>query len=208
MTDEELLDNFVPQGFDAERPLQEAAVMCKEEAAKVVGEIGRAKLDMARCRAEDAVNCAAKKDAADKCQSSVQNPEAVAEKLVAGMCRKFGVTTAEKVATEKFQAVVSKFYNVDPALANQLGDTVEMTASDQKKLGIGSIIFGDAEYGKKIKERADKLKTIKDKLTASGTADQEALGALEEQAKQLQEESDKYNNFFNLARLGRLFGGN
>ncbi len=205
MSDDEIIDMKVPQ-FPFEM-MEKQSSRCKQVAAAKSQEMGNVKVKFAQCKAEAAVMCAAKKDAASSCQSSVQAPEKVASEIVSQMCRKFGVIRAEKVATQGFQNAVTKFYERDPALANQLGDTVETAAEEQKKLGIVSKLFGDSEYAKKIRGRADKLKAIKDKLAASGVTDTETLVALEEQAKELDEEADKFSSFFNLGRIGSIFGG-
>jgi len=42
--------------------------------------------------------------------------------------------------------LANKWYSSDPALANQLGDTVDKTQEDQKKLNILSYIMGDGNY--------------------------------------------------------------
>src|SRR3989338_4505010 len=113
--------------------------------------------------------CAAQKEAASECQSSVQDPEKVASEIVSQMCRKFGVIRAEKVATPGFQDLIGKFYDRDPALANQLGATVEDTQRDQQGLGILSKILGDGDYAKKIRARSEKLAAIRERLAAAGT---------------------------------------
>ncbi|VVC00513.1 Uncharacterised protein [uncultured archaeon] len=207
MTDDELVQTFLPGAFVDDSARQGNEYGCRQQASMRMGEISSMKMNFARCKAEAAVNCAAKKDAAANCQASIQDHGAVAEKIVSGVCIKFGATSAGKVATDQFNSVLSKFYESDPALANQLGDTVEKTAEDQKNLGITSYIFGDGDYGKKLKARADKLKEIKDKLVSGGVTDAETLAALDEQARQLQAESDKFSNFFDVSRIGKLFGG-
>lgn len=180
---------------------------CKEMASRIAGDIGHVKVRFAECKAHAAVMCAAKKDAATTCKSTVDNPREVAADIVSQMCRKFGVIKAEKVATQRFQNVVSKFFDEDPALANQLGDTVEKTSEEQKKLDLVSHLFGNGDYANKVKERSEKLEAIVAKLESSGAADSEALAALKEQSQELKKESDLFSSFFNLNRLGRIFGG-
>ncbi len=205
MSDDEIVDSFVQTPpFDM---MQNLTGRCKEMASRITGEISGIKVRFAKCKAEAAVMCAAKSDAANNCQSSIENPEKLSTDLVSQMFRQFGVIKAEKVATEKFQNVVSKFFDSDPALANQLGDTVEKAADEKKKLDTLSYLFGNGDYAKKIKERSEKLKAIKEKLANSGVNDTEILSALDEQAKELEDESSKFSNFFNVSRLGGIFGG-
>ncbi len=204
MSDEEILDMMVPQPpFEM---MEKMTGQCKEMASRIAGEVGGVRLQFAQCKAQAAVMCAAKKDAAANCKTSVDDPKILSSQIVSQMCRKFGVIKAEKVATQSFTTTVSKFYDKDPALANQLGDTVERTAEDRDKLDLASKIFGNGDYAKKVKDRSDKLEAIVAKLESSGTADAEALAALKEQSAELKKESDLFSGFFNLNRLGRIFG--
>ncbi len=204
MSDDEILDNFVPSPpFEV---MEKMTGQCKEMASRIGGDIGNVRLRFARCKAEAAVMCAGKKEAAASCSSSVENPDKMASDAVSQLCRKFGVINAGKVATSKFEGVVSKFYRNDPALANQLGDTVESTAQDQGKLGVASKLLGDGEYAKKVKDRANKLDAVIARLEASGVNDAESIAALREQSAELKKESEMFSNFFDLGRLGRLFG--
>lgn len=208
MSDDELLDQFAPQqGGPPAGEFERMKVRCKQEASRAIGDLGSVKLRMAMCRAEAAVNCSAKQDAASSCQSSIENPEELASQVVSQMCRRFGVIKADKIATDNFQGALARLFDDDPALANQLGDTVEKTAEDQEKLGFMSYLFGDGDYGAKVRVRADKLKEIRTKLEASGVDDKETLAALDEQSRQLEEESSKFSDLFNMGRLGGLFGG-
>lgn len=204
MSDDEILDAMMSQTpFDG---MEQQGSRCKEEATRIVQDLASVKLRLAECKARAAVMCAAKKEAASECQSSVQDPEKIASRIISQMCQKSGVLRAEKVATPAFQDVVTQFYDRDPALANQLGDAVEETQSDQQRLGILSKLFGDGDYAQRIRGRAESLAAIRAKLAADENIDPKILDALDEQVKQLNGEADQFANILNMARLGKLFG--
>ncbi len=166
----------------------------------------RFRLGIAECKASVAVQCASKQEAAKNCASIQDNPEEISRVMVEKMCRRFGVPAAAKADNELYK-VASRWYDSDPALADQLGDTADKSTVDKKKLGIMSYLFGDGDYGAKLKTRAAELRTVIEKLKAAGVNDAETVSVLESQAQSFDAEGAKFSNFFDISRLGGLFGG-
>jgi hypothetical protein len=204
MTDEEVLEIYVgSMEGSISNDEQMNQYRCKQEAIKIIDEMGRYKLEIARCKADAALDCEAKTQALSTCNQLKNEPEKIASMIADNMCRRF--VAPDETKSSKLLNVAEKFTEVDPALANQLGDTAEQTISDKKKLDIASYLLGNGDYGAKLKERAAKLKEIRDRLQSKNAGDSETIAALDEQVKDLEDEGNKFSNTFDIARLGYLF---
>ncbi|MEK6957844.1 MAG: hypothetical protein AABW99_02605 [archaeon] len=203
MSDDEIVEMY-SQGNRGGPQQAEVEYRCKTESGRIVQEMNRYKLEIARCNADAALECAAKQQAVTKCNEMKDNPEKAAGLVVDNMCRRFGTPVAAGSSDELYQ-VANKWYDEDPALANQLGDTADKTAEDQKKLDIGSYLFGNGDYGAKLKERAAKLREIKARLVSNNVNDPETIATLDAQATELETEASKFSNFFDMGRIGYMF---
>lgn len=204
MSDAEIIDAYTKPMTGGMPSEQEMQYQCGVEANRALSDMSRYKMEIARCNADAALDCEAKKQALQSCNEMQSAPEKVAGLVVDNMCRRFGVPASEDTESELY-AVATKWYSSDPALANQLGDTADKTAEDKKKLDIISYLFGNGDYADKLSERAAQLRSVRERLVSSGVNDQETLSTLDAQAEEFETESDKFSNFFDLTRLGYLF---
>lgn len=206
MTDDEIISQFLggAQGMMGNFPSDaQAQAMCRQNASQVSGGLDRMKLEAAKCQAEAAVSCEAKKEAAKQCNSIDNDPSQTARLVVDNMCRKFGVSTGNGSQSQQdLYKAAANIANADPAAANQLGDTADKTVQDKAKLGLFDKLVGNGDYAQKIKDRADKLKEIRQKLESAGNVDKETLALLDEQIKSLEEESGNFSNLLGI--FGRL----
>jgi hypothetical protein len=204
MSDEEVLEIYVGNMEDSvSNDEQMNQYRCKQEAIKIIDEMSRYKLEIARCKADAALDCQAKTQALSTCNQLKNEPEKIASMVVDNMCRRF--VAPEEAKNNKLLGVAEKFNEMDPALANQLGDTAEQNISDKKKLDIVSYLLGNGDYGAKLKERATKLKEIKDRLQSKNAGDADTIAVLDQQIKDLADEGGKFSNALDIARIGYLF---
>ncbi len=204
MTDDEIVESYTSQMASGMPSQEEMQYSCSMESGRMLQEMNRYKLEIARCRADAALDCQSKQQALQNCNEMKDNPEKISALIVGNMCRRFSTTTAE-AAQNKLLDVASKYYDSDPALANQLGDTAEKTVADQQQLDMLSYLFGNGNYGAKLTERAKKLKEVKDRLQSKGINDAETISILESQISELETEGNKFNNPLDLTRLGYIF---
>jgi len=204
MTDEEIVESYTSQMQTGMPQEEEMEYRCKMESGRMLSEMSRYKLEIAKCKADAALDCQAKQQALQNCNEMKDSPEKIANLIVNNMCRRFGTTTME-AAKNKLYAVANKWYESDPALANQLGDTADKTIEDQKALGVLSYFFGNGEYASKLEERAQKLKEVRDRLKSNGVTDTETLATVEAQINEMETESGKFKNFFDVTRIGYIF---
>jgi CHASE3 domain sensor protein len=68
-----------------------------------------------------------------------------------------------------------------------------------------SYLFGDKNYAKKLNERAAQINLIIAKLVDAGVNDPETIEALEMRVQELETEARKFENAFDLTRLGDMF---
>ena len=204
LSDEELVETFAGQS-DAFLPKEsQITARCATEASNIVRGINSMKLSIAKCKANAALDCAAKQESVKSCNELKENPENIAKTLVANMCRRFGVRADSGETSGGLYDIAEEFYDVDPALANQLGDTADKTAEDKKNLNFFSYVLGDAEYGKKLKDRAEKLKAVKERL-GEREEDSALIGEIDEQIEKIESEGSQFENFFDFSRIGRAF---
>ncbi|MBI5553517.1 MAG: hypothetical protein HY917_02135, partial [Candidatus Diapherotrites archaeon] len=202
MTDDEILESYLPMN-NAGPDKEELKQRCRMEASRVISDMGRYKLEIARCKADMALDCQARLQAAQSCNEAKENPQKAAEFIVNSQCRRFA--PVKETGKNQLTEVASKWYQEDPALANQLGDTGEKIKEEQKKLDLVSYLTGNQEYAAKLKDRAEKLRTIQQRLADKGVQDPETLSILETQANELEAEGNKFGNAFDLTRLGYIF---
>ena len=206
MTDDEIIAEYMGNTesdltFEKERN----ALRCKEESTKILSEMNRYNLESAKCKANAALDCEAKRQAFSTCSEMQDSPEKISTMIVNNMCRRF--ITSDEAKNNKLLDLATMFDQQDPALANQLGDTAEKNLADQKNLNFTSYLFGDGGYAQKLKERTDKLKEARDRLAATSSTDnQEVLNLLDTQIADLESESAKFANIFDVTRLGYMFG--
>jgi len=208
LTDEDIIDLFAGNMANNMTSTEQVKSQCQSMAAQSLKNMANMKLQIAQCKANVALDCEAKKQMIQSCKEVQQDPASIAKTMVDNMCRRFGVSTSQKETTGQLYDLAQKFYNADPALANQLGDTADKTKEDQKKLDIISYVLGNGNYGNTLNERAQKLEAVKERLQSSGNADIEAINALETQIKELKDEAGKFSNALDITRLGYLFRGN
>ncbi|MDO8648102.1 MAG: hypothetical protein Q7R70_06880 [Candidatus Diapherotrites archaeon] len=204
MSDEEIIDIYTKQMSGGTPSTDEIQLQCGQEAQRELNNMGRFKLEIAKCEAESALDCEAKKQALSSCSEMKSSPEKVAGMIVDSMCRKFGVNSSN-AATNGLYAVADKWANSDPALANQLGDTADKVTQEKKKLDVISYVFGNGDYANKLSSRAAELRTVRQKLASSGVNDQETLRTLDSQAEQLETESSQFKNLIDFGRIGQMF---
>jgi hypothetical protein len=200
MSDDEIIEMYVSPMGNTGQIEEEISGRCTQEVQKMLNEISKFKLEEAKCKANAALDCAAKQQAVANCNELKEKPEKAAEMVVTDMCRRF---TKEKPT--KLGEIADKWQDSDPALANQLDDTTEKTAEDQKQLDIISYFFGNGNYATKLKERATKLREVKDRLLSNNVDDQETISVLDTQISDLETESGKFGNLFDVTRLGYMF---
>lgn len=179
---------------------EEADYKCKTQSSNMMGGINMMKLEGAKCLANAALNCTSTKKLVENCNSVQSNPENVARFMANNLCRQFGI----KPVDHDLYKLADKWLSIDPALAYEFGATVDNTLTDQNNLGFFSYVFGDNDYADNMKERADKLKAIKQRIVDANAEDPETMKVLEEQTQKLDDEANKFGNFFNFSRM---FGG-
>lgn len=206
MTDDELIETFMGGAQNYGPDEKDAEEMCSNEAGKIVKEFAGMKLGIAQCKANAALECAAKKESAKSCEQARQDPAQISENIINSMCRRYGIRADAKQASGGLYDVAKKFYANDPALADQLGDAADKTIEDKQKLNFFSYVFGDPNYGQTLKQRSERLKAIKAKLTDEG--DKETITEIENEIAKLDSESSQFNNVLDIGRIGRMFGGN
>lgn len=205
LSDEELVENFTSQ-FDSGGPTEEQMrQMCRGESSKILGELNRMKLEKSRCQAEVALSCAGKQEAAKNCNSLKNNPQELAQRLVSNVCRRFAPPPTISLNSKLYE-VANKWYDKDPALANQLGTIGDETGKDKKERVITDYLFGNGDYGAKQLARSADLRKVRDRIASSGVNDSETLALLDTQIKDLDDEGKKFTEFFNLSRIGGIFG--
>lgn len=180
--------------------------ICKLRAQEILGSLGSYKLEASKCRADAALECAARKDAFNSCGQFKQDPTRVAELVVEKQCRRVAAPPAIKPDNALY-GVAEKWFDKDPAFADQLVDTAEKKSEEKKKLGALSYFFGDGDYGAKLDERAAKLREVKERLIAAGTSDAQTIALLEAQALEFEAEADRFSNVLDISRLGDLISG-
>lgn len=195
LTDDELVEIFTPS--DMGMSDEEMKYNCKKQSSNMWSEMSMLKLENAKCLANASLDCASKEKLVENCNIAKSNPENVAKFVVNNLCRQFGVKPVEHDLYE----LADKWLSVDPALAYELGDTVDTTIDDEKDLGTFSYVFGDGEYSDKMKEKAKRLGEIKQRIEERGIEDPETVKVLEEQEKEFNNEADKFGNFFNFSRF-------
>jgi len=204
MTDDEIVDVYTKQMSGGGPSEEEMQYQCGEEAQRELSNMGRYKLESAKCQADAALDCEAKKQALKSCKEMKSSPEKIAGIIVDSMCRRFGVTASGSSESQLYE-VATKWASSDPALANQLGDTADQASNAKSKLDIVSYLFGNGDYASKLGQRASELRAIRQRLVSSGVNDSETLNALDSQAKEFETESKKFENLFDFSRLGYLF---
>lgn len=206
MSDDELINSFLGN-MDKYAPQEkEIDIMCAREASNAVKELNGLKLGIAKCKANAAIDCAAKQESVKSCNEIQQSPESVSKVLVDTMCRRFGVSSTSGETKGGLYDVASKVYNEDPALANQLGDTADKTVEDRSKLDFFNYVLGDSEYGGNLQERADKLRGVRDRLAAEGNADPQAISQIDAEISKLETEGNQFSNILDIGRIGKIFG--
>ncbi|MCX6804028.1 MAG: hypothetical protein NTY48_05690 [Candidatus Diapherotrites archaeon] len=206
MTDNEIIAEFMGNmesnlTFETQRN----AYRCNQESTNTLDQINQYSLQSAKCLANAALDCEAKRQAAATCNEMKDSPKTIATMIVNNMCLRFISNDVTK--NNKLMNLAAQVKRADPALASQLSDTSEKNLADQKNLSIVSYLFGDGNYAQKLKERTDKLITARDKLAAKGsTDDKDVLDMLDAQINDLKSESDKFSNAFDLTRIGYMFG--
>jgi len=88
MTDEEIVDSYT-QNMGSGPSEAEIDYQCKVQSSNTLNEMSRYKLEIAMCRADAALDCQAKQQAADSCSQMKESPDKVAELLVNNVCRRF-----------------------------------------------------------------------------------------------------------------------
>jgi len=206
LSDDDIVEAFSGQFNTGNMPSEEQIEqMCRKETSRMLGELGKYKLQKVKCEADVALECAAQKEAVRNCNTLKDNPQQLANNLVNNVCRRFAPPQTSNLNSNLYE-IATKFYDSDPAFANQLGDTADKTAEEKKKLDIASYIFGNGDYGAKLKERAAKLREVKNRLASNGVNDPETIAALDEQIKQFEDEGGKFSNFLDISRIGGIFG--
>lgn len=180
--------------------------ICKLRAQEILGSLGSYKLGAAKCRADAALECAARKEAFSNCNQVRESPTKVAELVTEKLCRRVAPPPAIKPDNALY-GVAEKWFDKDPAFADQLVDTAEKKSEEKKKLGALSYVFGDGDYGSKLKDRAAKLREVKDRLIAAGTSDAVTIASLEAQALDFEAEANRFSNTLDITRLGDFFSG-
>ena len=206
MSDDELIDSFLGNMGNYGPQEKEIDAMCLRESSKMLREINGLKLGIAKCRANAAIDCAAKQESVKSCNEIKEDPETVSKILVNSMCRRFGIRADSSEARGGLYDIATEFYDEDPALANQLGDTADKTTEERGKLGFFNYILGDSEYGGNLQERAEKLRGVRDRLTAEGDANPQAISQIDAEIKKLEAEGNQFSNVFDIGRIGRMFG--
>lgn len=202
MSDEEIFEEYLGHmksdlTFESDRD----KFRCTDDSIKTFGEINKYKLQTAMCKADAALDCDAKKQALTTCLELKDSPDKIATIVVTNVCRR--IIAPEQAKNNKLYDLAAKFDQQDPALASQLSDTAETNQQDKKDLSIISYLFGDGGYAQKIKERTDSLRSIKERLVARGdTENTEIIALLDAQIKELEAETDKFSNAFDI--FGRL----
>ncbi len=207
MTDDELVENFMG-GMDRLGQMEnEIDVMCGRESTQMLKGIKELKLGIAQCKASAAIDCVVKQENVKSCGEIKDNPSSIAKTITNSMCRRFGVRADSKEAKGGLYDVAEKFYEDDPALANQLGDTADTVREEKKKLNFFSYVFGDSQYGSALEERAERLGAIKEKLSGEENPDQESINQIDEEIKKLGEEGGQFKNLLDIGRIGKAFSG-
>ena len=206
MSDDELINSFMGNMDQFAPREKEIEAMCVRESSKMMREINGLKLGIAKCRANSAIDCAAKQESVKSCNEIKENPETVSKILVNTMCRRFGIRADSSEARGGLYDIATEFYNEDPALANQLGDTADKTLEDRGNLGFFNYVLGDSEYGGKLVERADKLRAVRESLVSEGNADPQAIVQIDSEINKLETEGNQFSNVFDIGRIGRMFG--
>ncbi len=198
LTDDEIIEMYLPQEMvNIEDREEMADYKCKMESSNMAGNINMMKLENAKCLANAALDCASKQKMVDNCITFKSNPKTVAKFMVNNLCRQFGLKPTDHALYD----LADKWLSIDPALAYEFGDTVDNTIEEQENLGFFSYIFGNNDYAEKMQEKADKLNAIKQRIIDRNINDPETINVLEEQTKKLDNEADKFGNFFNLSRI-------
>jgi hypothetical protein len=204
MTDAEIIGVYTAQMSGGAPSTEEMQYQCSQEAQRELNSMGRYKLEAAKCKADAALDCEAKKQALSSCNEMKSNPEKIAGIIVDSMCRRFGVNAVGDSESQLYE-VASKWVNSDPALANQLGDTADQASNAKSKLDVISYIFGNGDYAGNLDKKASDLRAIRQRLVSSGVNDSETLNALDSQAKEFEAESKQFENLLDFSRLGYLF---
>lgn len=179
--------------------------ICKFKAREILGSLGSYKLEAAKCKADAALECSARQEALNNCSKLKEDPTEIAGFVVETQCRRVSPPQTVKI-DDKLYKVAEKWHDKDPAFADQLGDTADKTAQEKKSLDVFSYVFGNGDYGSKLRGRAAKLREVKEKLIASGASDAQTIAALEAQAQEFEAESDRFSNSFDISRIGGMFG--
>ena len=179
---------------------------CKVKSEEILDSLSSYRFEAAKCRADAALECEAKKQAFNNCSSFSKDPSNVAQFVVEKQCRRVAAPPIVKPDDRLYQ-VSEKWQVKDPAFADQLGETADTKAQEKKNLDALSYVFGNGDYGSKLKERAAKLRELKDKLIASGTSDAQTIASLEAQAQDFEAEAGRFSNAFDITRIGDFFAG-
>lgn len=204
MSDEEIVDMYSNQMGGGIPKDEELEYECTSQAGKDLSNMNRYKLEIARCTADAALDCEAKKQALASCKEMKSNPEKVSSMIVNSMCRRFGVQGSANAESELYK-VAEKWTSSDPALANQLGDTADQVYTEKESLDVVSHLFGNSEYAGNLEDKASELRAVRQRLVSNGVQDQETLNALDSQAQEFEKESQRYSNLFDFSRLGEMF---
>ncbi|HZX20303.1 MAG TPA: hypothetical protein VFF13_04795 [archaeon] len=206
MSDDELVDSFIGNMDKFAPQEREIDAMCTRESSKILRELNGLKLGIAKCKANAAIDCAAKQESVKSCNEIKENPETISKILVNTMCRRFGIRADATEARGGLYDVATEFYDDDPALANQLGDTADKTTEERNKLGFFNYILGDSEYGGNLQERAEKLRGVRERLATEGDADPQSISQIDDEIEKLETEGQQFTNVFDIGRIGRMFG--
>ncbi len=204
MTDDEIVETYTKDMMRGMPQEEEMELKCRMESSRILSEMNKYKFEIARCKADVALDCEAKNQAVTNCYEMQENPEEIAGKMVNNMCRRFGVSEAGNRERELFE-IANKWYDEDPAFANQLGDTAENTSEDRKELDLFSYMLGNGDYARKLKERSQKLDEARQRLIEKGVDDPETLSILDQQATELENEANRFGNIFDITRIGYMF---
>ncbi|MCR4368811.1 MAG: hypothetical protein NUV67_02795 [archaeon] len=205
MSDDEIVESYLGNMGNYGPSKTEVNARCLQESKHILREIGQLKLGIAQCKANAALDCAAKQESVKSCDEIKESPEKISGVIVNNMCRRFGIRADSSEAGGGLYDIAEEFYENDPALANQLGDTADQRREDKQKLNVFSYIIGDSEYSKKMKERADKLRAVKQRLDQGEVEDPEVVEQLEMEIQDLESEGNQFGNILDLGRVGRMF---
>lgn len=201
LSDDELIEVYTEQmRFGPNK--EDIDLRCKDDAKRMYSEISKSKLELAKCKANVALDCDARQQSLTDCTEMKENPDKIADAIIKKMCRRYDVP---KNTDLKLYDVANKWQDLDEAFADQMGETADQTMEDRNTLGVASYFFGNGDYAKKLKERAEKLREIQNRLKEQGVDDTETIDALEQQANDFESEANKFGSFFDIRRLGYMF---